>query len=1026
VCIWFNPEWFSGPDGNSGTRTVSSSDDHDERDDPPVKTISRPSDVITATVQRPAQTVTHPSGARIQVPGGPVLFSPKVRLKEVPVPAALARCQRLAPVLRFDSYAGQVIDGKTVVDLPAGKAGQEATVLVWSRLGFWLPLPSQPISLTGGGTGRRVLIDREPTPWIFTVVAQGQAPVTGKPKNRLARWEQLNWTDKAALERDIAGSTQRSRGWSFFPSAYADGEKFSDPVLGPLEAAIERFYRARAAGRFGQKGAAWARYLEGLRYLKMVRTRSYAKEEIDLTTEGIRWPGGLPTSSRVPVVLEILCSNFAPWGLDLTLRLAESDDGVLQQGFDLNVLPCVGELPWADVSLALRSASTKVRGPWDAALDQIVKEKNLTAADARRTVVLRFYSPRVLEAGYIETALEFTKDTVLRWGPSVLALCSTNPASAVVPLAFAATDLAWEWLQKEFPPSPTEYATVELTQLGAGAGADAVAVIEDGALKFFGKEIKVGKINGPALLLDTAVTLALIYYKWDPGQIRELATGPLGYKQSEDGVIFSSAQFNVPPIMVIGWVEGPYKRSATRDPYPVAGKFNRAWLLNYSVIYQETVFRDGLHGGIERGFGSELTGIPFQNTRKGVPWTEILKALDKDFFPPVDELHFRPEEQSFAFQLRKDVLSMIATERKLRDPWDKVNIDDLKLDVVLEMRGNDPKTLRLPLQEAPASYRTKKEHRRFAVRLAQEDHEPSVPDSCPVATGVPVAGKLPELLAKYKLKVVDRQGTREWFTAEVDFHSDKAKRSKLERVAQDWWGDNVEQVSWHTMEVAPMNTPTYVIGSVYMKIPFRYRITGSVVYGSAPQDGTPFRMSNAEEKPLSWQGRSVSLISTANGGQNGMVTETGKLMLDESGTKVASFDFIQSSQNFGESVRFTLRDIPLRYTGRIGKSGAEFVIFAFKDDELRKGIASFKSKTTRTVTETDPKTQKPVQSTVTSEMTELGVTPKEGGPCFLAIMMANKTEQEMEALAKSGQLTEADMQKEMTKMQSVLKEWVGR
>ena len=152
--------------------------------------------VASAAPTRPASPTTHTSGARVAVPAGPVLYSPEVQWTELPKPETLKSAELLSPVLQFDSYAGLVLEGKVPVDLPAGDAGDDAVVLAWTNLGFWLPLPSQAVTLADGKPGRRVLVDGVPTPWRLTVARGGgnKAELSGP-----ARLELLAWTDKAGV-----------------------------------------------------------------------------------------------------------------------------------------------------------------------------------------------------------------------------------------------------------------------------------------------------------------------------------------------------------------------------------------------------------------------------------------------------------------------------------------------------------------------------------------------------------------------------------------------------------------------------------------------------------------------------------------------------------------------------------------------------------------------------------------------------------------------------------------------------------
>jgi hypothetical protein len=1015
-------------------------------------------------IQREPKVLTHPCGASLNIPGGAVRFSPAVRLKEIPKPKALAKAALVAPVLRYDSFAGQVVEGKAVLDLPVGDAGDDAVVLVKSRMGFWLPLPSKPVTLADGRAGRRVTIDRMPAPWIFTVADKGTVPsgkTSGGALRGLAALEQLNWTDKDAMQRalgkvsmrdpDPAGSGRADAGWSLFPRALADEatEKFSDPALGPLKAAIEKFYLARAGAVNNNPGNAWGHYVSGLRYLKRARSSYSTKEAvIDLSFTDpdevceLRWPKGIETNARAIVVVESLCAFYAPWGLDLTLRMIDGKT-IPAEGFDLRVLPPIGELPFTDVQLSRRGRTCQTRGPWDAALDKLQAEKRLDPKESLRSVSLHLYSPRIFDDDWFISTLNITKDYVLRWGPALLAVCSTNPASAVVPIAFGVLDLTWDWMQKEFPPSPTEYATVELTQLGAGAGSDFVELFEDGALQFFGRKLPLGKINKTALFLDVAITLKLVYDKFDPGQIQALATGPLGYRPAE-----GEGQNNVPPILVVAWLEGPYIRKESDHAYPVGAKLNRTWMLDYEKIYLFDI--RGLSMCVENSVGDELRLSPTLRSDpsgkdKSMAWQHTLKPLPAEFFPSVETVDKAPQEQGIGFYLRHDLLAMIAKQRGLAATAETVSIDDLQLDVLLDMPGHEPATLRLPLQEAAGNIRKQKDHRRFAVRMAKEEHTASPADACPLGMSVPDSGTLPRLLTNYTLKIVDKPdaGKREWQALNVDFHHKKANSTVAYRATDNWFGDATELVSWHCLDLPPQTAPRFVVGSAMFKIPHKIRVTGSVEWSSEPRDDDYNSRGYEKVVPLTWNGNTAVIAekfeqrdtSSMPIGTNPLAdsppvgtnprdktpapppppakppvvfTQTCSLTLDDAPTRIESFK-IEFARQGNKPTTLTFKTLPLVYKADLGKTNAAFYLFVITNADFKEHLIAIDSRETHTVTETDPKTRKPVQSNITTECVGLRDAP--GG---IVIMLATHTEEEMQALVKSGKLSEADMDKAMS------------
>ncbi|MDQ7778211.1 MAG: hypothetical protein RDV41_00685 [Planctomycetota bacterium] len=994
-----------------------------------------------------AQTVQHESGAQVFVPSRQILYSNKVAFTSVPTPPALEKVPLESPVMRFDSFSGEVIDGKTFVDLPAGESVKDAVVLVRSQLGFWLPIPSEPVTLANGKPGRRVKIDRQPTPWFLAVArADSAAATAAESGDPLLLLEQLNWTDQDALELRLAEESSRysappEEGWSLCSPAYADEggkkKKITDPVE-LLKKAIEMLYRTKGAVRQGSQRLAWERYLEALDYLSQIRQTKYWESLINLTTSGWasgsadvleqRRCAGLPDSWSVPVVLETLLAGYAPWGLDLTLRFAASDENIMADGFDLRILKPLGELLWADVPIAVSGKSSRLAGPWNEELDKIIKDQKLVAGEAKRSVLLRLYSPRAIEAGYIETALEWTRDYIIRWGPVVIGLASGGVGAAALPAAYAGMDIVIGWMDKEFRHDAVTYAGFEYGQIGHEQVLSAVAGVEEGQLQILGQNFSVKNINFRMLLVDLAVTTALVCYRWNPGEVRELATGPKGYKDGEDGIVFAADQPNVPPILVIGWVESSYVQPANSRYYTVGAKFNRVWHLDYSKVYAERAGGKGLNSYIRHGtddFASgaknELTGSAFSSTgaRKGMPWADMLTPLKADWIPSAPVIDTAPQEQHIAFSLRKDLIAMICTKRGISEPWDTVNLSELGLEVVLEMKGEDPPSLTLPLQESPG-WKKQKDSRRCAVRLADENHVP-MDDSDLPAFQKGAQGELPRLLTRYTVVVKDKDGAKEWYRAEADFRDKKARRFFMTRYGSFWWGDGDEKVPWHEVETVETSAPPFVTGWAFMEVPFRYRITGSVVHSGENLVGTAFRSDHDATYVPQWQGNTASFSQWT-----GKVEQAFTVTTAEQNTRIGRFVFVQRSEEEGESARFELENIPLRYTGKVGKSGVEFFVFAIKDAEVKSHVKSFNSKVTRTVTERDPSTQKEVQSTVTSEITAIGVPPDEGGDCYLCLLFWNRVDKQLEEMLKKGEFTEAEFTEAMEKCEKELREWRGK
>jgi Double zinc ribbon len=303
--------------------------------------------------QRPAQTVTHASGARAEAPAGPVIYSPEVRWSSVDTPENL-KPYALSPVLQFDQFSGLVFDKKTTVDLPTS-GGAESTVYVWSRLGCWIPLPSTAVTLSNGQAGRRVVVDREPTPWTFVVARRpADTPASDDVGTKLVRLEQLRWTDKAALADELlkeeTTTTTAAPSLLAVPVAEAAPDAATDQRVQLLYDATKDFeWAALGYNDMSKVQAMVDRYFaEGL--LKDRTTAfeyGFSKWEAGLRLlrdlkklpgrDGLAVAGDwIPTKSKVAEgapfdqLFEEQLALWAPWGLDFTLALI--DQGVISRG----------------------------------------------------------------------------------------------------------------------------------------------------------------------------------------------------------------------------------------------------------------------------------------------------------------------------------------------------------------------------------------------------------------------------------------------------------------------------------------------------------------------------------------------------------------------------------------------------------------------------------------------------------------------------------------------------------------------
>jgi hypothetical protein len=763
---------------------------------------------------RPEATVTHPSGARVSYPAGPYLFSTKLRLVDEPRPQGLGEAKPLAPVLRFESAAGVVSPGRAEVDLPVAGDPAGASVVVQTALGLWVPLPSERVQLADGRPGLRVRIDSQPAPWLLTIVRDG--PGTSEADadaRRLLRLEQLLWTDKDAFERALAQPAAAPAAGLFdLPVALAAPRPRPTPA--PWQAtkhvreAAESFYRAGAAQRLNGRAGAFGHWVDGLRSLAKARAvPRYWTEKFWLGDQ--RWPEKLPQAEPLSVAIEMLLSRYAPWGLELTLKLVEQ--GLLTgETFQLEVLEPIGESPFCDVPVEGPGMATRASGPWQARLARLAREHGLAGSQQR--VVLRFYGRKGIEQTWLHWALEGSKDTVLRYGPVVLGFYTGGLSGAALPATFAALDYVLGKMEEEFPSSPVTYATVEFGQMGAGAAADSVVVaLMESELKAagnaaaLGRLATTGRLSRGLLVADAAVTAALVYYKWDgPNAAREISErSPLGYREGEE-----ATQLRVPPIVFIGWVEGDYPRPRGDAQYGVMGRFNTLWLLDYNAIYRRTSDGLGFAHFVRREdgddtYGSELAG-PLSNREKTLPWRDMVNELDEGhYLPSAPRFSAEPREQFIAFELPQPVVESAAAAAGVSGAWTEVDLDALGLEVLVEGKGPE-EVLRATLPLVEAVEPKSKTGRRALVHLHVEGFVPTEDDALEPPLRGPAA-ELPQLLARYTLSVRAREGDeprRIFWSREVDFRREKsARRGVAQREGSWWWGGGKEPVPWHSVNL---------------------------------------------------------------------------------------------------------------------------------------------------------------------------------------------------------------------------------
>ena len=538
----------------------------------------------------PAVALEHPTGAQLHAPAGTFLGS---------APPTLTTLDQAPPTAPF-GLAGLVYRisaptvlnplGPTSLDLPAGSAGERAMVFIASA-GRWLRLPSTPITLANGSPGQRITLDGAPLPWTLAVVAPpaGATAQRGLLSNdslavTVARLEQLRLTDRAAFARELPHALDAAQMPSFGitllnmlsqPAVAAPARAETKARLAATAALIKaRLAFLEVAARIqgldaasdprgtsvGLRQSAFAAYRRGLTALWEARTqinRAPDKDEplVDLVTDPASGETyGTGEELSLVQLIEADCATFAPWGLDL-MRQYTSFSQVEGASFDLRVLPYYGALPFVDVPLigkgelvppfVTSNDPAHTISYVEVAERDLVKRLGIVEGQARRTELLRFYSPSVYNWSFSEL-VAFGKD-LKGWSSAVLAAATLATGSVT---GAAAVFAGYEVIAPIVEQLYLDPYIKSAARADAGWGMAVGSGYE--AIKFLGEWHMTGELS-----LSGGATDLLLSFLIDHGEIamlnevRSAADGTLGYADT-GGTIQP-----VPPIIIFAHIYGP-------------------------------------------------------------------------------------------------------------------------------------------------------------------------------------------------------------------------------------------------------------------------------------------------------------------------------------------------------------------------------------------------------------------------------------------------------------------------------------
>lgn len=806
----------------------------------------------------PAETLTDATGAMARIPARKAADTGKVHWRTVATPAELSTLKLAGPVRRFDSSDSLTLRGKSTIDIPCEEA--DATVLVRGTLGLWIPLPSEASTLDDGQSARRVVIDSEPTPWIFAVTSDPQAsePLADPSLAEIIRFEQRHWTSKTLPPEELRPRDPSARPTVSLPVqsgsaggvAYAqDDSERTDAVKRAtawtwrkLRRISSTFHDEATLQDLRRNGVlpmdwAWREYRDGIAMLADLR-----KQPRDLLAS-IRYsmppwmlgpplspesfgaippdrPGSLPepdaevrkfweeTAGQTALqLLETLAADYAPWGIEYVQGLIDAyptrNGGAL---FDLRVLTPVGNLKFVDIALPAGSTLPQ------SVATELQSMPRSPLADEKLTPFLRLYSSRTVNLDWYRWFLDLTDDGVLRWGPVIYGTAQfVGYAAGVVAMTNPASELGWfVWA------------------LGS-------AVLEEANGYFLKSQDVGGDVYDYNEYLETLVLDGLeTRARWlatksgnvyQLGSVR-LESSPGELKQSV-GILFVSlgvaylmqdaemgplkeigniptgrtgyAGTYVPPSLYFVFISGRPADPPSFDRYPTSVSYSAMFSLNYEKLYPADLSETvGGPGAPIEAWGQVPAALPFRPYRPAGKGRWYVCVNDKT-----------PNDQFLRFALPRALIDRQLIDQGLySDTWDRIDFDRLGLYVSLKSRDGTVHFVR-PLDEVTTDKDRANEERTAAVRVHQYGTQVAPTGYIPAGYQVS-AFVVPRLRATWELSVVVAHSEDEARSAkpitvplEVTVTPDRGAKPKVGEF-KEVFGADMKQV-WMFLDAGPLS-----------------------------------------------------------------------------------------------------------------------------------------------------------------------------------------------------------------------------
>ena len=611
----------------------------------------------------PSLRVEHVSGAVLTAPAGTLPSDCGLVLETLVDPLSAEPFVHLGSALAVRADAGAPVPAGPV-ELLLPSPGEHTTVLFYS-LGEWIRLPAETVTRPGGDRALALRIDRVPLPWVVSL-AELPSDARGTPDlasgtglhATIARLEQLRITDPDAMAAELARLDTEPSAAATFGGEY---QRASQPgtllrvadtpsrnTFELLQNARLKFLHAYAAVHQG--GPAFApiaanHYVDGVvdlhdaaeritRLSFEARDRSFADgagADLDSRLDGFDRRHVYGGTLTVAEIADYYAGTFAPWGLELTRAIVDSEQRALGGQFDVRILPFYGSERFTNLIVPRRFTAAELLAleqhlprAMARGVSEVARAQQIIEGQASASVTLRLYSPTLLDITRHD--LYSAAKTTLgggMWLYGIASLGATVSAGTAIPIGtgvVAAYNLFAPLLEYMFiePRADRWHAdeyvskTGSLTAYGAGRLIGSVAIDPTGR----GLTTATG-------LTDLVLT-ALIDYD-TLADVNELRAFGMWGVRNPAAWFYQRSNFYAPPVEVVFNVAGPTTLRAspedpqrgghwpaTRESYVLGGFGSFSVFVDHDAVADGGIRNFAFDPG--RSIRQRLFGLPLHDT----------------------------------------------------------------------------------------------------------------------------------------------------------------------------------------------------------------------------------------------------------------------------------------------------------------------------------------------------------------------------------------------------------------------------